>query len=272
MTSGTSVDPREYWETRLARHYTADGVGYLGLGVPFNKWMYRVRRRVFLDEVRRALPDTSGIEVLDIGSGTGFYVDMWHELGVPRLTGSDLTDVAVENLRRRYPMDQFVQLDIGGRFTLSDQQITAISMMDVLYHIVDDEHYRKAVANIFQALRPGGLFIFTENFVRDNAVRIPHQASRTLSDIEHTLIQTGFEIVRRRPVFFLMNAPIDSKSRLHRRWWSTLRRAVHKRQAIGEIVGAALYPIELALVSRLLEGPSTELMVCRRPHDRSSAS
>jgi hypothetical protein len=33
---------------------------------------------------------------------------------------------------------------------------------------------------------------------------------------------------------------------------------------LGMVVGAALYPLELLLVTRLKEGPSTELMVCRR--------
>jgi SAM-dependent methyltransferase len=265
MSRITSVDPRSYWEDRLARHYTAGGVGYLGLGEAYNKWMYHVRRHVFLDEVRRRIPERSSIEVLDIGSGTGFYMGLWHELGVTRLTGSDLTDVAVENLRRKYPMDRFIQFDVGETFPFASGEFGVISMMDVLFHIIDDERFEQAIANVFQALRPGGLFVFTDNFVRGDPVRIPHQASRTLTDIEIALVRIGFEIVRRRPVFFLMNAPIDSQSRLHARWWTSLTRAVSRGEWVGDLVGAALCPIELAITSRLREGPSTELMVCRRP-------
>jgi hypothetical protein len=37
---------------------------------------------------------------------------------------------------------------------------------------------------------------------------------------------------------------------------------------LGVVVGAMLYPLELLLVARLQEGPSTELMICRRRSDR----
>ena len=36
---------------------------------------------------------------------------------------------------------------------------------------------------------------------------------------------------------------------------------------LGAVLGAVLYPLELALVARLKEGPSTELMLCRRLPD-----
>jgi SAM-dependent methyltransferase len=264
MTPINSLDPRAYWEDRLAQNYTTGGVGYLGLGEAYNNWMYRVRRHIFLDEVRRSRSDGNNIDVLDIGSGTGFYVDLWHELGISRLTGSDLTTVAVERLNEMYPLDRFVQLDAAERFPFDDAAFDFISMMDVLFHIVDDDDFRRALTNVFRALRPGGHFIFTDNFVRTSAVRIPHQASRRLVDIEQALVQTGFEIMRKRPVFFLMNAPIDSTSRLHHQWWRFLTRIVSKRDTLGDVVGAALFPIELALVSRLQEGPSTEIMLCRR--------
>ncbi len=45
-----TFDPRRYWEERLARHYTHEGVGYLGLAESYNAWRYRVRRRVFMKE------------------------------------------------------------------------------------------------------------------------------------------------------------------------------------------------------------------------------
>lgn len=260
-----NVDPQTYWEDRLTRRYTFDGVGYIGLGVAYNSWMYRVRRHIFSKEIRRHLPHAEAARVLDVGSGTGFYVDLWHELNAGHVTGSDLTEVAVDQLRSRHPDDDFVQFDVGATHPFRPGEFGAVSMMDVLYHIVDDGRFERAFVNAFEVLAPGGLLIFSENFVRDDAVRIPHQASRTLRDIEDAVTTAGFEILTRRPVFFLMNAPIDSKSPLHARWWNSLQRAVRRSDAIGSGIGALLYPIEVGLVSRMHEGPSTELMVCRRP-------
>jgi SAM-dependent methyltransferase len=262
----TGFDPRRYWEQRLSEHYTLDGVGYLGLGEGFNRWMYGVRRHVFLREARRLFPDPRDLRVLDIGSGTGFYVDRWHELGVARVSGSDLTEVAVANLRRRNPLDAFFAFDVGAdEHPFGTTRFTAVSMMDVLFHVVDDGRFRRAFANVFALLEPGGVLMFSENFVHGDAIRLPHQASRSLREIERAVADAGFDVLRRRPVFCLMNAPLDSESRLLRRWWSRLHSLASRSDRLGATIGALLYPPELALVSRLREGPSTEIMICRRP-------
>ena len=264
-----TFDPRGYWEDRLARHYTHEGVGFLGLAEAYNAWMYRVRRRVFTAEAGRLFADARGQRVLDIGSGTGFYIDRWHEVGVTRVTGSDLTDVAVANLRARHANDEFVRFDVGDEgHPFGDQRFTIVTAMDVLYHLVDDRRYAQALSNVFELLEPAGCFVFTENFVHGDAVRVPHQVSRSLHEIEQAATGAGFEIVRRRPVFYLMNTPIDSTSHVHQAWWRMLKRLASRDEWIGAGVGALLYPFELALVSRLAEGPSTELMVCRRPAAR----
>jgi SAM-dependent methyltransferase len=262
----SNVDPRTYWEDRLTQRYTFDGVGYIGLGVAYNSWMYRVRRHIFLNEARRYLPHPETVSVLDVGSGTGFYVDRWHELMAGHVTGSDLTAVAVGRLTSRYPTDRFVQFDIGGStHPFVPREFGAVSMMDVLYHIVDDDRFEQAFVNVFDLLEPGGFLIFSENFVQYGDVRLPHQASRTIGNIQKAVTGAGFEILRRRPVFFLMNAPIDSQSRLHTRWWNALQRAVRRSDTVGGAIGATLYPLELAVVSLVHEGPSTEMMICRRP-------
>ena len=220
--------------------------------------MYRVRRRVFTTEAGRLFADASGQRVLDIGSGTGFYIDRWHDVGMARVTGSDLTDVAVANLRGRHPNDRFERFDVGEEgHPFGDERFTIVTAMDVLYHLVDDRRFMRAFSNVFELLEPAGYFVFTENFVHGDAVRVPHQASRSLQEIERAATDAGFEILRRRPVFYLMNTPIDSESRVHQTWWRVLKRLASRDEWIGAGLGAMLYPLELALVSRLTEGPST---------------
>jgi len=100
---------RDYWEERLRGDYSLGGVGYQGLGETFNRWGYRARRRVFLRLMRPLI--APGARVLDIGSGTGFYLGLWRELGAGSVTGSDLTAVAVERLAARQPGVEAVRLD-----------------------------------------------------------------------------------------------------------------------------------------------------------------
>lgn len=262
----TTFDPAAYWEQRLEADYSLGGVGYAPLGEQYNAWLYRLRRRVFLRELRAlGVTDWERQRVLDVGSGTGFYVGLWHEVGVPSLTGADLTSVAVAALSESYPTDRFVQLDIGGSLDpLRGEEYDLISIMDVLFHIVDDDQFARALANLAQLLRKGGLLICTENFVHEKPRRLRHIVSRGLDEIEAGLRSVGFQVRTRRPMFFLMNEPIDSTNILHRLWWGRLCRLVGSRPALGRWVGAALYPVEVGLVTAAREGPGTELMICSR--------
>jgi SAM-dependent methyltransferase len=259
-------DARAYWERRLTDRYSLDGVGWIGLGTAFNGWMYRVRRQVFLRRLRRLAGDLAGMRVLDIGSGTGFYVQCWHDLGVREVVGADIAETAVEKLRGRFPGDRFERFDVGGvEVPFPEGGFDAVSGMDVLFHIVDDDAFARAFRNVFSILAPGGLFVFSDNFVHGAALRREHQASRPIGEIEEAVGAAGFEVVERRPMFVLLNTPLDSDSRLLHAWWRLVLNTASRANVLGAIIGALAYPVELALVSRLREGPSSELMVCRRP-------
>ena len=61
-----------------------------------------------------------------------------------------------------------------------------------------------------------------------------------------------------------MNTPVASNSRLLHSWWNAVMKLAPRNEAIGWSLGAAVYPIELALGRVRRDGPSTKIMVCRR--------
>jgi SAM-dependent methyltransferase len=267
--SGGSFDPRAFWERRL-QDFDLSAVGYAGLGLRYNRWLYRVRSYVFRRSVRRAATlDIGSASVLDIGSGTGFYINEWLRAGAEQVVGSDLTRVATERLREAFPGLEFVQLDISAKPPFPPGSFDAISAFDVLFHIVDDARYRSAIANITSLLCEGGYFFFSENFVHRQVPNHVHMVSRSLADIEDVLVQNRLEVVSRRPMFVVMNSPIDSENAVLQHAWHYLHDAVSRHEAIGAIAGALLFPLEVALVSILREGPSAEVMVCRKRPDHA---
>jgi SAM-dependent methyltransferase len=253
-------DPERYWSTRLEQNFTLDGVGWIGLGA-FNRWMYAVRAHVFKRTVRERLDPTRS-RVLDVGSGTGFYVALWQGLGAAEVTGSDLTDFAVRELRGRFPEVQFRQLDISQTPVEFEGSYDAISIMDVLFHIVDDERYAQALENLAGLLAPNGLLVFTENLLHGSGVRATHQTSRSLAGVEEQLGRVGLEITVRRPLFVLMNTPIDSGNPVLQLTWRGIKLLATHR--LGWIAGAVCYPLELALTRLVREGPSTEIVICAK--------
>jgi SAM-dependent methyltransferase len=267
-------DARDYWERRLERSYGLEGVGFLRLGEGYNTWLYRLRRSVFLRRMRATGMDFTGAEVLDVGSGTGFYVERWRELGARKVVGLDLTTVATEQLRRRFPADEFHNLDIGSAglgedaSPLAGRQFDAVSCFDVLFHIIDDEHFETAVENIATLVRPGGLFALSDYFVHpevmERSIRAPHRVSRSLDRFQDVLKCNGLEVLERRPMFFLMNEPVDSGSRLAKARWFAIAGPVAVSNVLGRLVGAILYPLEWLLVTVRKESPATEMMICRK--------
>ncbi len=265
----TGFAHQDYWEARLREEYSLAGVGYLRLGRRFNHWMYRVRGEVFDRIAGHLALDRATASVLDIGAGTGFYVERWEQLGVTRITGADLTEVAVTRLRARWPRHHFTQLDIGTDAALPAGlgPFTAVSAFDVLFHIVDDAAYARAFQHIAALLEPGGWFLWSDNFLRHGTERVRHQVSRSLAESERLVREAGFDIVTRVPMFVLMNYPADTTSRLARWAWTAMVSPAALSDHAGGALGALLYPLERRLVRWRRESPSTELMVCRKARE-----
>jgi SAM-dependent methyltransferase len=262
----TIFDPQSYWDARHTKRYGPESVGYVGLGVPFNIWMYRVRARVVTRELRKAGIDVARSDVLDIGSGTGFYIDLWERLRAKTITGADFAPFAVRALQEKFPSHRFVELDVTTEsLSAALGQFDVISAFDIFYHIIDDERYEQAFRNVKSLLRPEGYFVFSENFLSRQRETSAHQVSRTRAEIAALLEREGFEVVSHAPVFLLMNRPLKSSSRFLAATWRFIERvtANRDRPRLGHWLGAALYPIETFCLRFVSTGPSTEMMICR---------
>ena len=240
-------------------------MGHLRLGEPFNRWAYRARRRAFM----RALRSVDGgrpRRVLDVGSGKGFYVERWRELGATEISGCDLSPSAVRTLRERFPDGNFVRMDIGAPL---DGELSgpfdAVSAFDVLFHLIDDDAYRQAFRNLSELLRPGGLMVFSEYLVEGRTKRAEAWVKRSRGEVDAALRDAGLEQVGTTPMFFLMNPPAGAGPTLHRRAWRMLAQAVRRHPRLGGVAGAVLYPFEVALGRLRSDGPSTHIVICRKP-------
>jgi SAM-dependent methyltransferase len=258
----------DYWESRLQENFGLHGAGFIGLGREYNNLLYNVRRNVFVRKMKSMNSDFTGLDVLDIGCGTGFYVDLWSKIRVRTVTGIDITNISVRTLKRKYPDQEFYRADISNQEdieNLNAKKYDIVSAFDILFHIVDDKKYDTAIKNIRSLLKPNGIFVFSDNFIHGPAKSSTYQVSRSLVHIERTLSKNGFKIILRCPMFVLMNTPVDTTRTVSKKMWKVLSLTLQKYgDTAGLVIGGILYPLEIMLTSLLKESASTEMMICKR--------
>lgn len=265
-----TVDARRYWGQRHDAHRGLDGVGVTALGPAFNRWAYRVRGASFEAALRPFLAETPPRRVLDVGSGTGFYLDRWHRLGAGEVVASDLAPEACERLRTAFPANEVLRLDIGAADAIAEAGLEPgaydyVSAMDVLFHILGGQDYKRAFANAAALLKPGGYFLFSEDLlpgrgVRRQRIKVARSERRTRGCWE----AAGMVEVHRSPFLWSMNSP-SAGTRRERRRFMRLTRLLQRAPWLGGPLAAVLYPIERHRTGVTGNGPSTKIVVCRKP-------
>lgn len=262
-----SARRRAYWDERLREHWGLEGASSVVYGRRFARWRYRVRARVFQRVVRGLGVEPSRLDVLDVGCGTGFYLDQWRALGARSLAGLDISGWAVDQLRTAHPGALLVRGDIGGAGSpLPVEAFDAVSAIDVLVHLVDDSEFARALRHLHEALRPGGFLILSDSFFHGpEKQHEEYWKGRSLASAVSLLAAAGFDVVSRSPLSVLLSAPTDTRRReRNERLFDLAMAPVRKSEWAGWLAGALLYPLELLLVSTLQESPAIEIMVCRK--------
>lgn len=194
--------PRDYWEQRLSGSFNLRGVGHRNFSESYNDWLYRRKARCLTKALEGAT--VQGAQVLDIGCGTGFFVDQYLRRGAT-VRGIDITDVSIRQLREKY-RGQFDTQDISAAEFVPAPPVDIVNMWDVMYHIVDPESYERALANIARSLKPGGLFLFTDWFGAPADHRIAaHVQGRCLATHQQRLGALGFTLEGLHPLYHMLN-------------------------------------------------------------------
>ncbi|MBI2663804.1 methyltransferase domain-containing protein [Candidatus Woesearchaeota archaeon] len=109
--------------------------------------------------------------VLDIGTGTGHWIDFYlgEVFNASRVTGVEIAPSAAEFLREKYSSRSDVTImeaDISKPgFSLEDK-VGIVNAIGVMFHIVPDEGWKRAIANIANALDYNGVILVGGQFRR----------------------------------------------------------------------------------------------------------
>lgn len=274
-TAASAFHPREYWSDRVTGDGSLANVGHVALG-HYNRHTYPLRLEALSRAVAGLTPAAS--RVFDGGFGEGVYLDYWLLRGAPEVCGVDFSPRAVVSARSRHPWFDLRLGDLSAREDLAGfGRFDVVTAIDVLYHIVDDAAWAAALGNLVSLVGQGGVFVASDKFPRHGTWQpMVHVRRRSLGMWRSVLAQHGLEIIRRVPVFVLMDDPITCGShpwlgQLSRVQWKGLTKLIRLaagtprlHRAVAAMVAGMQLPAERLLLRLLHETPNLELVVARR--------
>lgn len=214
-----NFDPKQYWEERLKKHCGLEGVGCEGRSATLNQFLYRAKTRTMnraLSRLPLALV-SSNLRMLDIGTGTGFWIDYFLAKGIKSITAVDIAPAAVKFLKEKYcslETMNFVCADAGGdEFSEGVRPMFGLVIaMDVLYHIIENEKFCATIRNIARVLEPGGYLFLTDILSSSKEAMSPQQHVhwRPLTVYKRELEKNSLDIVYLAPVYTLLQSPVDA--------------------------------------------------------------
>lgn len=260
-----TYDASSFWETRLRSSFDLNGVGFRGLGKAYNAALYRQRLTVLGRTIRRFSIGIAGADIVELGPGTGFYVSEWQRRGAGSVVGLDITEISRDQLRKKFPIYRFEQVDVAERWPVADDSADIVAAFDVLFHVVDDARLATALEECARVLRLGGTLLISDLFLHGPAMAAFHQVVRPLDQFATLLGAAGFEILGRVPVFVTMQPAIDlppgRRRQIAERWWTWLEARLREEHRRGYLLGRILGWIDRALTYPLHDGPSIEILV-----------
>lgn len=246
-------DAGSYWEKRFASDLTISQTGHAGFSARYNGYMYALKRLALERAIRRNGVVIKGRSVIDIGCGSGFFLDLYARKGAGHLAGIDITEKSVNAMRERYPAGSFFRMDASGSREPLDRPFDIVNAFDVLYHIIDDAAFSQAVANIGM-WSDAGSWIFITDALDPSRSGAAHVRYRSRDAYLAELGRSGIEVVETAPVFNLMGRAASPE----------IKNAVLKRAAARAI---EMFAWAGYIADRIYCPPARatmRLMVCRK--------
>jgi 2-polyprenyl-3-methyl-5-hydroxy-6-metoxy-1,4-benzoquinol methylase len=266
-------DSRAYWSA-LHRRGGLKAVGQSGLPEGFNRWLYKIGRGNvvrFLDA--HGCGDLSDLAVLDVGSGTGFWIDVWRSMGAARIDGVELIAEAVDRLRERHPDSTFTLGDVADPgLVLRTEPYDAVMIMNVLLHVVEDDRFATAASKLAAAVRPGGRLLLAEPALRrPTSFRPPKPGAaslaRPLSRYREVFEAGGLRMIAVGASTVVGANPIEAGDPLYRWYaalWKRVGRSARRGPRRANVLGGFLAALDRVLMATGA-APSGKLILFERP-------
>ncbi len=164
-----------------------------------NYWWHIGRREVLQKVLKKYIPQSQNLDILDVGCGTGINYLWLKQWG--KVTGVDVSTDALEYCQFKHVYDELIQTNDTS--VLFDSRFNLITAFDVLEHIEDDT---SALASWHQALKTNGFVFLTVPAYQwlfsahDKALH--HYRRYSTKELKEKLETSGFAVQFISPFFW----------------------------------------------------------------------
>ncbi len=187
----------EYWNTKTEEH-EGDAVSMWP-----NNHLNRLYHREMIALFDAELPDVRGLDILDLGCGTGRITRYFAQRGA-RVTGVDFADKAI-GIARSLSTGENPRYEVGSMFELRGEALydVVVSWGSVTFACRDLAQLRTVAISLHQIIRPGGKLLLLEPIHRGFVHRVLNLNQR---DFLRSVRSSGFPQCRRTAASFLADA------------------------------------------------------------------
>jgi len=139
--------------------------------------------------------------VLDIGSGAGHWIDFWREnYGASEVVGLELAESCARALAGKYrdaPGVRIVRGDLSDAGLALGRTFDVINAIGVIFHIVDDDRWRQALANMRALLNDTGVIVVGGYFgllTRDTQFHLTDEFDRLETSVDIRRVHAAREV------------------------------------------------------------------------------
>ena len=208
----SGFDASAYWQERVGAGADVSVVGHRAMGQVYNGEIYARRIEALESMLQRHVgKPTEALRVLDIGCGSGIYTGFWQARGVHDYTGLDISAGTINHLGEAYPGYRFVHADVSE--ALPDaighgKSFDVITVFDVLYHIVDDQMFRSAIANLGGLLAGGGKLLIMDSLFHKDYQFSDHVIYRSRDRYLAEFRENHLSLADREQLFHFLVPPV----------------------------------------------------------------
>lgn len=203
LNKGQKYDDKEWWDTSF---YT-DGISDRQT-ISHNKslmtarYHYASMQILILRHLRNKGTSVGKPEILDVGSGSGQWIDFYNSLDAGSITGMDVSLSSFSYLKNKYAGNPDIKIFHGKALEVINKltyEYDIVNAIGVMFHIVDDTEWQDTICSIGNILKEGGFFIIGGHFGFLDGLNVQidnngniNKRLRSKRHWKNTLIKAGF--------------------------------------------------------------------------------